>query len=181
MSQSRSTSRPAAAWRKWLLWMALALALALMGLLTVSWVMRDSSPQFVERLRTEGQPGSLTLPDGSRIDAQPGSVLAVAYYPRRRHVTLAQGEAAFRVRWQYRAAFTVQSGVNEVVIDGTRIEVPDVAFSVAAAPEQLSVTATEGPLKVRTVTAGPREFVELEAGDTLTVDMRSRTHSVTRP
>ena len=177
---SRSPSRPAAAWRKWLLWLGLAVAPALVGTLTVSWIMRDSSPQLVERIRTAGEGRNLALPDGSRIDAAPDTALSVAYYPRRRHVNLVQGEAAFLVRWQYRAAFTVQSGVNEVVIDGTRIAAPDIAFSVATTPEQLRVTVKEGQLKVRTVTAGPREFVELQAGDILTVDMRARTHSVTR-
>ncbi|MBX6317923.1 FecR domain-containing protein [Pigmentiphaga sp.] len=181
MSGPDSSSQPSSTWRKWLLWSAAALVLVLLGMLTVSWVMRDSSPQFTERLRTEAGSRQLGLPDGSRIEAGPDTVLGVAYYSRRRHVSLAQGEATFRVRWLYRAAFTVQSGLNEVVIEGSRLELPDIVFSVAAAPEQLKVAVKEGALKVRTVTAGPREFVELQAGDLLTIDMGSRTHSVSRP
>ncbi|GAA0491904.1 hypothetical protein CDO46_19655 [Pigmentiphaga sp. NML030171] len=175
----RTPSTQPRPWKRWLGWACLALALGLTGALTVSWVMRESSPQFGEQLRTEGQARSLELPDGSRIDAGPGTSLSVAYYSRRRQVILARGEASFHVRWQYRAAFSVQWGVNEVVIDGTRIETPDILFRVAAEPERLRVELVEGALKVRTVTAGPREFVELQPGDALTVDMGTRTHQLT--
>ncbi|MDX3905453.1 MAG: FecR domain-containing protein [Pigmentiphaga sp.] len=168
------------AWRRWLTWGSLAIALLLAGALTVSWVLRESSPQYSDQLRTASAPGSLPLPDGSRIEAAPDTALSVAYYPRRRYVSMTRGEADFRVRWQYRASFNVQSGVNEVVIDGTRIEQPEIAFRVVATPERLQVALREGKLKVRTVTAGPREFVELEPGDVLTVDMNARRHSLER-
>lgn len=178
-SPSRSPDR-AAPWKRWLAWSCLALALVLAGALTVSWVMRDSAPRFGEQLRTESEARSLALPDGSRIDAAPGTSLSVAYYPRRRQVVLARGEAAFRVHWQYRASFGVQWGVNEVVMDGSRIEQPDAVFRVAARPQRLRVELDEGTLKVRTVTAGPREFVALTPGDVLIVDMTTRSHRLCR-
>lgn len=176
---SRTSPTQTSPWKRRLGWACLLLALGLAGALTVSWVMRESSPQFGEQLRTQGEARELVLPDGSRIHAGPDTSLSVGYYSRRRQVILARGEASFHVRWQYRAAFLVQWGVNEVVIDGSRVETPDILFRVVAEPERLRVELAEGQLKVRTVTAGPREFVELRPGDVLIVDMGTRTHQLT--
>ena len=165
-------------------WLAILAGLVLLGLavaLTASWIMRDTSPQYQTQARTgAGELLKLTLPDGSTAALNRHTALTVAYYARRRHVALAQGEAFFHVRWQARVAFEVSNGADSVEIVGTRVQVPDTLFNVQAAPDRLQVQVQSGSLKVRTATAGPREFVEMTAGDSLTVWRGRHRHELAR-
>ena len=166
--------------RRWLAIVAGAILLGLAVMLTASWVLRDTSPKYSTQARTgAGELLKLTLPDGSTAALNRNTALTVAYYARRRHVVLPQGEVFFHVRWQRRVAFEVSNGPDSVEIVGTRVQVPDAIFNVRATPGTLQVQVKSGSLKVRTATAGPREFVEMKAGDSLTVWRVEQRHELT--
>ena len=173
-----------AVWTRSRRWLAIAAGAMLLGLalaLTASWILRDTSPQYSAQARTGAtELRKLTLPDNSTIAMNRDTALAVTYFARRRHVALAHGEAFFHVRWQPRAAFEVGNGQDSVEIVGTRVQAPDILFDVRATPDALRVQVQSGSLKVRTATAGPREFVEMHAGDSLTLRRGLHQHELTR-
>ncbi|HYG42574.1 MAG TPA: FecR domain-containing protein [Bordetella sp.] len=172
------------AWTRSRRWLAIAAGAVLLGLalaLTASWVLRDTSPQYSDQARTGAtERRKLTLPDGSTVALNRNTALAITYFARRRHVALVRGEAFFHVRWQRRVAFEVSNGQESVEIVGTRVQVPDTLFNVRATPGALQVQVQSGSLKVRTATAGPREFVEMRAGDSLTLQRGQLHHELTR-
>ena len=167
--------------QRWLPWLAGALAVSLAIGLTVSWTLRDSTPQFKTQVHTGlDATRQLQLPDGSEALLNRDTALTIAYFTRRRDVLLIHGEAFFKVRWQYRTAFNVRAGAEEVNIDGTQIESPDSVFTVHTSPDTLVVQVQSGHLKVATATAGPREFVEMQAGDSLQVLRAEHRHVLSR-
>src|SRR5690606_3335566 len=95
-------------------------------------------------------------------------------------VALVTGEAFFHVRWQRRVAFEVSNGQEMVEIVGTRVSVPDILFNVRATPDALQVEVQSGSLKVRTATAGAREYVEMQPGDSLTIWRGRQQHELAR-
>lgn len=69
----------------------------------------------------EGQ--TITLPDGSRIDAKPGTVIAYAEnFAENRSITLT-GEAFFSVTKDAQHPFTVEGGAMKVTVHGTEFNV----------------------------------------------------------
>jgi len=161
---------------RWLVWGGLAVSLLLVLALTISFVLRDSTPRFSERAPAGAQVREWRLPDGSSVTLDGGTDAAARLFSRRREVTLSQGQALFRVAYQYRAGFTVHAGAEDIGIDGGQLPVPDVVFDVQSTPAVLRVRVAAGTVKVYTVTAGAREFVELSAGQALAVHRDARRH-----
>lgn len=89
-----------------------------------------------------GESKSLTLEDGSRIQLNTDSAVAVHYTPEAREVVLLKGEAAFEVIHDTRRPFRVHalSGVTTAV--GT-------IFEVALSSQDVHVTVTEGRVRVQ--------------------------------
>jgi len=171
-------------WTRTRRWLTIGAAVALLGLavlFTASWVMRDTSPQYSTQAHTgSSELLKLTLPDDSTVALNRNTVLSVAYFSRRRHIALGSGEAFFHVRWQRRAAFEVSNGPDTIEIVGTRVPVPDSRFNVRATPDALHVQVQAGTVRVRTPAAGPRDYVEMHAGDSLTLWRGQQRHELTR-
>ena len=163
---------------RWLTWGGLAVCVMLALWLTVSFVLRDSTPQFSGRQPPAAQAQEWALPGGSAVTLDRDTGASAAIYARRREVTMSEGRALFRVAYQYRAGFAVHAGAEDVEIDGGQLPVPDVVFDVQASPGELRVRVAAGKVKVRTVTAGAREYVELSAGQALTIHRSERRHEV---
>ncbi|AHV94064.1 FecR domain-containing protein [Bordetella holmesii] len=178
MSESRIDSRPF--WRKHLLAVVfLVLALLLALAFTANWVLRESSPQFSVQVDTPaGQSRTITLEDGTEIVAAGGTELGVAVYPRRRDVILDHGQVYFRVVYKFRTNLNVRMGVNEVNVLASAMATPDTIFDVKLDAGHLIVRVKQGEVKVRTQSAGPREFVELSAGQAVDVDLKKVRHEV---
>ncbi|OZI77655.1 FecR domain-containing protein [Bordetella genomosp. 12] len=178
MPESRIDPRPF--WRKHLL--AIVLVVITSGLalaFTANWVLRESSPEFSVQVDTPpGQSRAITLADGTEIIAGGDTELGVAVYPRRRDVTLAHGQVYFRVVYKFRTNLNVLMGVNEVNVLASAMATPDTIFDVSLDAERLIVRVKQGEVKVRTQSAGPREFVELSAGQAVEVDLKKMRHDV---
>ncbi|AZY50211.1 FecR domain-containing protein [Bordetella avium] len=176
----RIESRPL--WRKHIL--AILLAVILVGLalaFTANWVLRESVPQFSAQIDTSaGQVRSLKLEDGTEIVAGGDTELSVALFSRRRDVNLAQGQVYFRVVYKFRTNLNVRIGVNEVSVLASAMATPDTIFDVKDDGGQLVVRVQQGEVRVRTQSAGPREYIEVGAGQALTVDLRKMRHEMTR-
>jgi ferric-dicitrate binding protein FerR (iron transport regulator) len=166
--------------QRWLPWLGGALAISLIVGFTVSWILKDSTPRFSTQIHTSRQGTyALSLPDSSEVILNRDTSLAIAYFSRRRDVTFIHGEAFFKVRWQYRMAFNVRVGTELVKIVDTQVEEPDIAFTVRSDLNTLRVQVQSGHLKVFTATAGPREFIEMRAGDALEVLRAEHRHVLT--
>lgn len=89
-----------------------------------AWYWRQSV--FEQTLQTgTAETGSAPLPDGSRIDLNARTDLAVRLYRQQRVVTLRQGEARFEVAPDTSRPFTVQTRVGTVTVVGTAFTVND--------------------------------------------------------
>lgn len=133
-------SRPSVpAWRRALLPLAAAAALALAA---VWYVQRPHA------LATEaGHRQSVALEDGSRVDLNARTNLAVRLSGAERHVALAQGEAFFAVAKDPSRPFVIETPAGRVRVTGTHfnVRVDDAA--------SLEVTVVEGSVEVQ-----PRGF-----------------------
>ncbi len=180
MSDTRTAAKPF--WRKHFLAILLVGGVLCLGLaFTASWVLRDSSPEYSARLATGAQQErSLTLPDGTEIVADGDTDLTVGLFPRRRDVNLIKGQAYFKVVYKYRVNTNVRMGMNEVNVLASRLATPDVIFDVDKRDGVLVVRVAQGELRVRTQSAGPREFVELRAGQAVRVDIKKMQHEITQ-
>ncbi len=90
-----------------------------------------------------GQPSTITLPDSSKVELQPGSKIS---YPNKfdkttRNVTLFSGEAFFIIRHNPAQAFILNSANSEIKVLGTRFNVRN----LKSAPV-LEVTLTQGKI-----------------------------------
>lgn len=140
--------RPTHAWGRWAhLLQGPAFAAALSVLLCVTllggWQVWEHTPR--ERLSLTANDQALRdvrLPDGSVISLNIDSRAEVRYYPRRREVTLLQGEAFFEVAADADRPFTVDSGRSRIRVVGT-------AFNVRAAPPDLVVKVQQGRVELR--------------------------------
>lgn len=109
---------------------ALVAALALPGV--TGWLSSD-----MRRIQTlAGQPETITLADGSRIDINGGSVLELDT-SRPRFARLNSGEAMFHIVHRKDAPFVVESGGARIVDLGT-------AFNVVRSDHHTSVAVSEG-------------------------------------
>ena len=114
--------------------------------------------EFSTRL---GEHRQVTLPDGSVMDLNSRSVVAVHYEKGRRGVELKQGEAMFSVQHDAGRPFVVAAGAGQVTVTGTR-------FDVRREADQTRVAVEAGTVKVQgrasdhivTLTAGRGTHVD---------------------
>ena len=97
------------------------------------------SAEFSTRL---GEHRQVALPDGSVMDLNSRSVVAVHYEKGRRGVEIKQGEAMFSVEHDTRRPFVVAAGAGQVTVTGTR-------FDVRRDDDQTRVVVEAGTVKVQ--------------------------------
>ncbi|WDU60421.1 FecR family protein [Pseudomonas poae] len=114
--------------------------------------------EFSTRL---GEHRQVALPDGSVMDLNSRSRVAVRYEKDRRGVELKQGEAMFSVEHDTRRPFVVAAGAGQVTVTGTR-------FDVRRDDDQTRVVVEAGTVKVQG--RSPDELVTLTAGRGTHVD-----------
>ncbi|WP_248733164.1 FecR family protein [Pseudomonas sp. MWU13-2517] len=108
-----------------------------------------------------GEHRQVALPDGSMMDLNSRSVVAVHYEKGRRAVELKQGEAMFSVEHDTSRPFVVAAGAGQVSVTGTR-------FDVRRDDDQTRVVVEAGTVKVQgrasdqivTLTAGRGTHVD---------------------
>lgn len=123
-------------------------------------------PTYVQTIETaSSRPDKLALPDGSTVTVNRATQLAVTYYPWRREVHLAHGEAFFEVA-STGQSFTVTTGNSEVRVVGT-------AFNVDATDNKLVVAVEHGKVAVKP-DRNSDAVVMLGASDGVTVDKHTR-------
>ncbi|TFL11521.1 DUF4880 domain-containing protein [Pusillimonas caeni] len=100
------------------------------------------SPTHVLRYATvQGERRKASLPDGSIIELNVSTELAVSYYAKRRVVELAAGEATFSVAANPHRPFFVAAADVEVRVTGT-------IFNVRRESDRVSVAVQEGSVEV---------------------------------
>ena len=140
--------------RRWPALLAGSLAACLLIL-----VAPDAYLRYQSDYRTGlGQQRSIELDDGSRVQLDSRSAIAVAFDGNRREVRLLSGQAFFEVTPDKSRPFTVDA-------DGLRITVTGTAFNVAMRPSRLAVAVQHGSVRVA---EGSETLAEaLHAGDRL--------------
>lgn len=108
-----------------------------------------------------GERRQVALPDGSLMDLNSRSVVAVHYEKGRRGIELKQGEALFSVEHDTHRPFVVQAGAGQVTVTGTR-------FDVRRDDDQTRVVVEAGTVKVQGQAAQPA--VTLTAGLGTSID-----------
>ena len=171
MIAAEESVAPVLARRRWLGWGAAAAVAFTAG--TIFWLMR---PQTIATVAA--QRATVTLADGSRVELNARTRLAVTMRRDSRRVRLERGEAAFTVTHDPARPFFVETAAGTVRVTGT-------VFDVRAAPSgKLEVTVVEGRVAVRPVDADGHEFPApraLAAGDQLVFDPATAVVDVTRP
>lgn len=120
------------------------------------------SAEFSTRV---GEHRQVALPDGSVLDLNSRSVVAVRYEKDRRGVELKQGEAMFSVEHDSRRPFVVDAGAGQVTVTGTR-------FDVRRDDDQTRVVVEAGTVKVQGHSVD--NVVTLTAGLGTQVDSKGR-------
>lgn len=138
-----------------------AVALGLGLFLTLNQT-KSYNAEFATRL---GEHRQVTLPDGSLIDLNSRSVVAVHYEQGNRGVELKQGEAMFNVEHDLDRPFVVTAGAGQVTVTGTR-------FDVRRDDEQTRVAVEAGTVKVQGRVSD--QVVTLTAGRGTHVDTQGR-------
>ncbi len=104
---------------------------------------------------------NVNLPDGSVVELDAGSAVAVDYEDGARRITLVAGQAFFRVVHDAQRPFSVLAGDVSVVVTGT-------SFSVAKTKTTIDVAVQTGSVEVQR--RGIRAVDPLTVGDRLVVD-----------
>ncbi|CAG1005405.1 Protein FecR [Myxococcaceae bacterium] len=134
-------------------WAGLSLAAALGMALWLPAALRFWASDYHTRW---GERRELTLEDGSRVSLNTHSALSVEFSPERRAVKLLEGEAYFQVAHNPARPFTVATAHGVAKVTGT-------AFNVYAQGERMTVTVSEGRVKVYAEGA-ENQAVNLTAG-----------------
>lgn len=120
----------------------------------------------------KGERKRVTLADGSTVDINAETRLAVTYARNERKVEMAEGEAIFDVAHDARRPFTVAAPHREVRVLGTQ-------FDVRSRQGELTVTVARGKVQVRPIstTTQGRSFL-LTPGQRLEVASSGREQLV---
>jgi transmembrane sensor len=127
--------------------MAAGLAVGLLGAGAAgSWFLTRRPVEMTAR----GERRTVNLPDGSRVELNTDSRIAVAYSDSRRDIVLTRGEALFDVAKDPSRPFVVQAGEAQVRAVGT-------AFNIRLRDKVVELTVTEGVVTVdeRAASAAP--------------------------
>ena len=130
--------------RRWLgTGLALAASLVLAVLLAPGLGLGPDTQEYRTRL---GEQLAVTLPDGSTVKLNTDSRLLVSYSASERQLTLARGEAFFKVQHDTSRPFLVTAGNTEVRALGT-------AFNILLTGEHSEITVTEGVVRITELNA----------------------------
>lgn len=116
----------------------------------------------------KGQHQQVKLDDGSLVDLNAETKLAVTYGPFKRQAVLSDGEAIFDVAHDARRAFTVEAGARVVRVLGTQ-------FDVRHRSGDLTVTVARGKVEVRPSATSDKAFT-LTRGQRLQVTDEGHAH-----
>ncbi|THF66067.1 DUF4880 domain-containing protein [Pseudothauera nasutitermitis] len=150
--------RPAAA--RGIAWLPRA-ALASCALLLLCWTVYRYLPVEHHILQADAGAQSLTLSDGTRIDAGPRTRLSVRYTLARRDVVLEHGEAFFDIGAD-RRRFTLHSTASRVRDIGTE-------FNVVALEDYLRVSVKSGAVLLTPDARQAHMEWQLAPGDSATI------------
>lgn len=100
------------------------------------------APYNAEFSTALGERRQVALPDGSLMDLNSRSVVAVHYVKGQRGIELKQGEAMFSVEHDTSRPFVVSAGAGQVTVTGTR-------FDVRRDDDQTRVVVEAGTVKVQ--------------------------------
>lgn len=116
----RRAPAPRPAW-----WRLAPVALALCAaLLWLAMTLAPAAPQYRARYATApGEQQAIVLPDGSRLTLDSATRVEIAFYPQRREVVMAEGQAMFEVHPDATRPFDVISDQVRVRVVGTRFNV----------------------------------------------------------
>lgn len=155
-------------WRGWLAGGAIAAAAAL----AVVFVLGRNTPEPLLETGVAAY-AAHALPDGSHVDLNARTQLAVAFARDERRVRLAQGEALFAVAKDASRPFIVETTAGEVRVTGTKFNVR------LESAEVVEVTVLEGSVVV-TLPGSKSEPFKLAPGDQLIVTSGAASiHQVT--
>ena len=131
--------------------MAAGLAVGVLGLGAAGgWLMTRNPVEITAR----GERRTVSLPDGSRVELNTDSRIAIAYSDTRRDIVLTRGEALFEVAKDPARPFVVQAGEAQVRAVGT-------AFNIRMREKVVELTVTEGVVAVdERAAAAPRQVSE---------------------
>jgi transmembrane sensor len=138
------TAHQTAARHPWLRWPTLAGASLIAAAAIAVFLWPRPPRDTVQNLATPiAQRQSLTLADGTQLELNAQTVLAVEMNARERRVRLAGGEAFFHVAKDAERPFFVETAAGSVRVTGTQ-------FNIRTADTgQLEVTVLEGAVQVR--------------------------------
>lgn len=115
-----------------------------------------------------GEMRDIALADGTRVQLDSGSAIAVDYTADRRRVDLLAGRAYFSVRQDGARPFSVTAEAVDATVTGTE-------FEVSLAPGDVTLAVAEGSVRVTYEQAGMHapdaDAADLAAGDGLRVDI----------
>jgi transmembrane sensor len=131
----------------------LALGLAAAAAIAVAAVGWNLRPQLLET--PAAQRSTILLADGSQVDLNARTSLAVRLRGDRRNVEMAEGEAYFAVAKDPARPFVIKTSAGEVRVTGT-------AFNVRSMADDYEVTVTDGTVEVAPVSSAA---VTLHVGD----------------
>lgn len=103
-----------------------------------------------------GEMRTVELTDGTQVQLDSGSAIAVDYTLDRRAVTLLAGQAFFSVQPDRQRPFSVKADSLDVTVTGT-------AFEVRLAPHDISLAVAEGSVRVAYPQQGRQDSVNDEA------------------
>lgn len=141
-------STPLCPKRRWMSPLALAAAAAIALIAGFVVLPRSSHDQFSNVVTTEvGGLRRMVLPDGSTLELNTDTKVAVAFDRAVRRVTLERGEVHFSVAKEPARPFVVSAGGDDVQAVGT-------AFNVHLRPGDVDVLVTEGRVRVSDTESG---------------------------
>lgn len=127
-------------------WFSSGIAASLLLLLGIGWIDDWPTRLSADAVTETGEQRSVALDDGSFVDLNTDSAIAVDYRPDRRVVRLLKGEALFRVAADADRPFTVEAGGGATTALGTR-------FIIRRDGDATRVVVTEHRVRV----ASPRD------------------------
>lgn len=133
--------------RRWVFGVGGAAAAAVVAMAVAPGLMTSTTSYATGK----GEHRTIALTDGSRIDLNAETRLAVTYGPFQRAVALSDGEAIFDIAHDGRRAFTVDAGARRVRVLGTQ-------FDVRNRSGDLRVTVARGKVEVRPSAASDQAF-----------------------
>ncbi len=115
-----------------------------------------------------GETRSVSLEDGSSINMNTDTTLAVAYNRSERVISFEEGEALFNVERDQAKPFIVELPLVEIIVTGT-------AFNVLSSIEDTKIFVVSGTVRVKPVSG---QMMTLGNGDSVHIDRNGAASSI---